>query len=485
MMIVEELLKPNDVLHGARSSYEILNLIGRGGMGAVYRAQRTIDGSVWALKEMRPPPNTPDEEIAENRTLFEQEADLIGKLDHPNLPALADRFAYEGRPVMVMEYVPGQTLEEQIHDTNAPLMEQQALMYGIQLCRVLHYLHTRTPPIIYRDLKPPNIMNTPEGIMKLIDFGVARTYKARKAKDTIAMGSAGYAPPEQYGKGQTDARSDVYALGATLLHLLTNLPPVPLQTPQPGDIRKHNPSVDTDTEKVIIKAMSLDRNKRYASCAEMEQVLLQCLDAPYIDPTANVAPPPIEPPSPDQLVGAAAPAPDADAPPAHAPWAPAAPQPAAPAAPPPVDMPTAVPHQAPQPTGPTCKHCGYVNKSGARFCAGCGTPLFAAPAARLRIRSPRSTWEMRLDDDIPYRIGRRDPSQSHYPELDLAEHDRGIASRHHATIQRANDTYTLTDLGSTNGTLVNGTRLAAFTPQRLQPGDQIKVGEVEMEFRWA
>jgi pSer/pThr/pTyr-binding forkhead associated (FHA) protein len=92
---------------------------------------------------------------------------------------------------------------------------------------------------------------------------------------------------------------------------------------------------------------------------------------------------------------------------------------------------------------------------------------------------------MRLDDDIPYRIGRRDPSQSHYPELDLAEHDRGIASRHHATIQRANDTYTLTDLGSTNGTLVNGTRLAAFTPQRLQPGDQIKVGEVEMEFRWA
>src|ERR671923_52691 len=94
----------------------------------------------------------------------------------------------------------------------------------IYVARVLHSLHTRQPPIIYRDLKPSNIMLTPEGVLKLIDFGVARTYKARKSKDTVAMGSAGYAPPEQYGKGQTDARSDVYALGATLLHLLTNMP---------------------------------------------------------------------------------------------------------------------------------------------------------------------------------------------------------------------------------------------------------------------
>ena len=102
------------------------------------------------------------------------------------------------------------------------------------MARVLAYLHTRQPPIIYRDLKPENVILTPEGIIKFIDFGVARTYKARKAKDTVAIGTYGYAPPEQYGKGQTDARSDIYTLGATLYHLLTNLGPVPLRTPGAG-----------------------------------------------------------------------------------------------------------------------------------------------------------------------------------------------------------------------------------------------------------
>ncbi len=488
-MIVEELLKPNDVLDGTRSAYTILNLVGRGGMGVVYRVKRTADGTTWALKEMRPPPNTPPEEEAENRTLFEQEADLMEKLSHPNIPVLADRFEHDGRPVMVMEFIGGQTLEEQIQETNAPLMEQQALAYGIQLCRVLHYLHTRTPPIIYRDLKPPNIMITLEGIMKLIDFGVARKYKEHKNKDTIAMGSAGYAPPEQYGKGQTDARSDVYALGATLLHLLTGLPPVPLQPPQPGHIRNINPSVDEQTEHVVIKAMSLDRDRRYASCAEMEQALLKCLDAPYVDPTVSAAPPPVVPDQPSAPPPAAAPptpvpVPEASAPPTnreHIP--PAAPPPPTPS-PPTHEAPTVAAPHVPLHQGPACSNCGYVNKSGARFCATCGTSLSAATEPRLLIKSPRSTWEMKIDSDLPCRIGRRDPSQSHYPELDLAEHDRGIASRHHATIQRSDGFYTLTDLGSTNGTLINGERITAFTPQRLRTGDHIKIGEVEIEFRW-
>jgi serine/threonine protein kinase len=448
-MIVEELLKRGDTLRGNYGEYTILNLIGRGGMGVVYKVQRADDGTEWALKEMRPPPNTPDDEVAENRTLFEQEADLMSRLEHPNLPALTDRFLFEGRPVMVMEYVPGQTLEAQMQDTNAPMLKQEVLQYGIQLCRVLDYLHNLKPQIIYRDLKPPNIIITPRGVLKLIDFGVARTYKARKAKDTIAMGSAGYAPPEQYGKGQTDPRSDIYALGATLLHLLTNIPPVPLQPPQAGAIRTMNPSVDEQTEQVIIKAMSLDRAQRYPDCKAMEAALRECLDAPYVDPTAAIKPPPVR----------AAPAP-------------AAPPPAAPA-------------PVPAPAGKVCNNCGYNNKELARFCANCGTPLTSAPQARLRVSSPRSTWEMRIDGDIPCHIGRRDPKQSHYPELDLAEHDRGIASRHHATIQRSDDFFTLTDLGSTNGTYVNGTRIAAFTPQRLHPGDTIKIGEVEIEFRWA
>ncbi len=460
MIALPELLAPDTIVPGMRGQYKILGLIGRGGMGAVYRARRMSDGAIWALKEMRAQADAPAGEAEENRRLFVQEAELLESLHYPNLPVVADRFEYQGRPTMVMEFVPGQTLEDRMREANAPLLEQQVVSYGIQITRVLHYLHTRQPPIIYRDLKPSNIMLTPDGVLKLIDFGVARTHKRGKSKDTVAMGSAGYAPPEQYGKGQTDARSDVYALGATLLHLLTNMPPIPLQTPAPGSIRRLNPSVDDRTEGVIMRAMALDPNVRYRDMAEFEQALATCLDAPYVDPITRAAPPPPV-------------------------------QPATPAIATIVQPPSTVAPQVQQPVvtspalpadGITCNRCGRVNKASARFCAGCGAPLGAPPVARLLITSPRAAWEQKIDR-LPLRIGRRDPRQNHYPELDLAEHDRGIASRNHALIERNGDYYTLTDLGSTNGTLLNGKHLAPRQPQRLRPGDRIKIGEVEMEFR--
>jgi hypothetical protein len=462
MLAQTDLLAPETTVRGARGEYKIMGLIGRGGMGAVYRAQRLGDGTIWALKEMRTPPDAPPDEIMENRRLFEQEAELLERLRHPNLPIVADRFENQGRPVLVMEFVPGQTLVDRVREANAPLLEQQVLGYGIQVAQVLHYLHSQTPPIIYRDLKPSNIMLTPDGVLKLIDFGVARTHKRGKSKDTVAMGSAGYAPPEQYGKGQTDARSDVYALGATLLHLLTNMPPIPLQTPARGSINKLNPSVDDQTEGVITRAMALDPNARFRDAADFEQALRGRLDSPYIDPTARaVPPPPVQPAAPTIPVARIEPQPIAPKPQSVQPLA-SAPAPAA--------------------DGPTCARCGRVNKSAARFCAGCGAPLGPPPVARLLITSPRASWEQKIDR-LPLRIGRRDPRQNHFPELDLAEHDRGIASRNHAIIHRDGDYYTITDLGSTNGTLLNGTALAQRAPQRLRPGDHIKVGEVEIEFR--
>ena len=488
---MQELLAPNDVLRGMAGEYKILNLIGRGGMAAVYRAQRLSDGAIWALKEMRPPADTPPAELEENRKLFAQEAELLRTLHFPNLPVIADYFIHGDRPILVMEFIPGQTLEDRMRDANAPLLEQQVVTYGIQLCRVLTYLHTHNPPIIFRDLKPSNIMLTPDGVLKLIDFGVARTYKKTKSKDTIAMGSAGYAPPEQYGKGQTDARSDIYALGATLLHLLTNLPPVPLQTPAPGSISRINPSVDAVTEQVIIKAMALNRDERYATTAELEQSFVAQLDGPYVDPTTRApAPPPVAPLT--VLGEERPPVPTAPprppialpvAPPTMAPTlAVGGPPPSAPALP--VTQSHATNGAVTEIGGATCPRCGRVNKPGARFCATCGTPLAGPPVARLVVSSPRGSWEMKLDR-LPCRIGRRDPRQNHYPELDLAEYDRGIASRHHATIQRDGDFYTLVDLGSTNGTMLNGVLVPPRQPQRLRQGDRIKIGEVEMEFRYA
>ncbi|HMO57029.1 MAG TPA: protein kinase [Roseiflexaceae bacterium] len=465
-MIHVELLAPGAVLRGQIAEYRILALIGRGGMGAVYRALRLADGTIWALKEMRPQDELPAPELEENRRLFLQEAELLRQLSHPALPVVADLFDHQGRPVLVMEFVPGSTLEDTMHAANAPLLEQTAINYGIQIARVLHYLHTRQPPIIYRDLKPSNIMATPEGVLKLIDFGVARTHKKHQKKDTVAMGSAGYAPAEQYGKGQTDARSDVYALGATLLHLLTNLPPIPLHTPTEGSIRSLNPSVDPATEQVIIRAMHQVPEQRYTDAQTMEQALRQRLNSTYVDPIARATPPPPSVP--------------ASAPPSIETRR----------QPPPPPQPVAVPVVTQPPAaqngagGPACANCGRVNKPAARFCAGCGAPLSAASVApHLKIVSPRGAWEQVIDR-VPLRIGRRDPRRQHYPELDLAEHDRGIASRNHAMINRSGDRFTLTDLGSTNGTQLNGNTIPANQPQRLRSGDRIKIGEVEIEFRW-
>ena len=408
-MITLDTLAPNTVVRGTADTYTIVNLIGRGGMGVVYKANRASDGTIWALKEMRPQGDLAPEELEDSRKLFEREALLLKTLRHPNLPAVAELFTHEGRPTLIMEFIPGQTLEDRVRDANAPLLKKDVVGYGIQLCRVLHYLHSQDPPIIYRDLKPPNIIVTPEGMVKLIDFGVARKFDRSKRKDTIAMGSAGYAPPEQYGKDQTDARSDVYALGATLLHLLTNVPPVPLQTPPPGLISKLNPSADARTEAVIIRAMTLERERRFSSCAEMEKALLACVDGRFDDPTLRIKPAP--------------PVPPVQAPPV----VPTPPRPpvVAPVTPPPSDS-------------TACPTCGRLNKTQARFCATCGTPLTAPPTARLIITSPHRSWELSLTK-LPVRIGRRDPRQNHFPELDLAEYDRGIASRHHATIQRDGD----------------------------------------------
>src|ERR671935_37670 len=152
---------------------------------------------------------------------------------------------------------------------------EDALEYGIQICQVLHFLHTQDPPIIFRDVKPANIMVMPNGQAKLIDFGIARTYKEGKRRDTMSMGTAAYAPFEQFGKGQTDARSDVYSLAATLYHLLTGRPPTPATTPT--GLRDFNPKLSLRTEQVIIRAMSRDMDARPQTAGAMEIELRRCL----------------------------------------------------------------------------------------------------------------------------------------------------------------------------------------------------------------
>jgi len=172
----------------------------------------------------------------------------------------------------VMDFIEGQTLGQLLSQRTAPFTEAEVLDWAGQLCDVLSYLHAQHPPVIFRDLKPDNIMLAPDRRIKLIDFGIARLFKPGQLKDTRRFGTPGFAPPEQYGQGQTDARSDVYALGVTLHHLLTKYDPsiTPFALPK---VRQLNPAVSARTEAAIERAIQLDPTHRLQSAAELKQAV--------------------------------------------------------------------------------------------------------------------------------------------------------------------------------------------------------------------
>ncbi|MBV9231494.1 MAG: serine/threonine protein kinase, partial [Chloroflexi bacterium] len=209
-----------------RQRYRTLCQLGQGGMGAVYKAEDIELGDrIVAVKEMslRALSQQEEEEAAQ---AFKREALLLAGLMHPNLPRIYDHFAEAGRWYLVMDFIEGETLEDYLGKApGGKLPVKEVLEIGIQLCTVLDYLHTRQPAIIFRDLKPSNIMRTPAGQLYLIDFGIARHFKPGQAKDTTAFGSPGYAAPEQYGKTQTTPSADLYSLGALLHEALTGIDP--------------------------------------------------------------------------------------------------------------------------------------------------------------------------------------------------------------------------------------------------------------------
>jgi serine/threonine protein kinase len=268
---VQALLSMGTVLH---ERYRVVRILGKGGMGAVYLVEDTkLYGKLWAMKELLE--RFVDEaDRAESVAQFQHEARILVSLRHPNLPQIVDAFEEGGRHYLVMEYVEGQTLEAMLEQSPVgAFSEEQVLGWAGQICDVLNYLHAHDPPVIFRDLKPANVMVTPEGRVKLIDFGVARLFDPSKGTDTLKMGTVGYAPPEQYaGQGQTTPRSDVYALGATLYELLTGDNP----EAHPfvfAPVRTVNRRVSTQTSLTIDKAVQLDPNDRFPSALTMKAAL--------------------------------------------------------------------------------------------------------------------------------------------------------------------------------------------------------------------
>ena len=249
--------------------YKILNKVGQGGMSVVYLAMNEKANKQWAIKEVRKD-GVKDFEIVKQGLVVE--TDLLKKLSHPSLPSIIDVIEGPDTFLIVMDYIQGNPLSKALEEYGAQPQEY-VIEWAKQLCDVLEYLHTRTPPIIYRDMKPANIMLKPDGNICLIDFGTAREFKEKNLADTTCLGTVGYAAPEQFGgMGQTDARTDIYCLGATLYHLVTGRNPCdPPYEILP--IRQVNPALSSGLERIIQKCTQRNPDDRYQSCAELMYAL--------------------------------------------------------------------------------------------------------------------------------------------------------------------------------------------------------------------
>lgn len=343
--------------------FKIVSVLGEGGMGTVYKVEQVDRPGIFrAVKELLINPNTTDEERKAAIERFDKEIDMLYALKHERIPSLIVSFQERGNYYFVMEFVPGRTLEKILEDARAPLDEERIIKWMMQVCEALTYIHTRTPPIILRDLKPGNVMVSDDDNVHLIDFGIARRFDPNKRTNTENLGTISYASPEHLGSimapgqrrsaqnpgkpVQTDARSDLYSLGATMYHLLTNHEPDPIQTPPQGSILAKNPRLRTvvingkvvcPVEQVIIKAMQQNPAQRFQSAEAMRSALQHCL--PNQGAPATIQIPAI---SPNLTV--IVPAPSASA------------------------------------ASVVCPKCGYRNRPGAKFCKRDGQPLI--PGAR-------------------------------------------------------------------------------------------------------
>ncbi len=277
-------LNAGDILRGR---YRINRIIGQGGMGSIYLADDLrLEGRLCALKEVEHDRTLPEKLLKQARDQFQREATVLARLDHPNLPKVSDFFSIEGRDYLVMDFVPGKDLRTIMNEARRRgefLSEREVLNWASQLADALIYLHSLKPPIVHRDIKPSNLKLTPSGLLKLVDFGLVKILASDEVTITILQGrgTALYTPLEQYGgdTGHTDARTDIYAFGSTLYHLLTGHPPAEARELflHPENLvppRQYNPNISLRTERAVLWAMSLHPDERPPDVEAFRQALL-------------------------------------------------------------------------------------------------------------------------------------------------------------------------------------------------------------------
>jgi len=445
-------LDPASVLN---NRYEIVRRIGGGGMGAVYLAKdRNLGDAPRAVKEMveaHLDPTQHEKAIGD----FKRESLLLTSLEHPSIPTIYDYFYDEplGRFYLVMKFISGGDLASRLRTAPGGRIDERTVAdWGMQTADVLEYLHSRPKPIIYRDLKPANLMiDGNSGRVMLIDFGIARWVK-REEKGVTAVGTMGYAPPELFG-GRVEPRSDVYSLGATLFHLLTGSDPQdnPLlifdfqKNPRPRQIA---PSISTEMEQILMRSVEYKPEDRFPSAGAMRDALashLEKLMAGQVSyGTASM-----------QIGGET------------------------------VQVQTVY-----------CGFCGGRIAADDIFCAHCGarqpmagvgssaTIRAARPTAKLVVAGTTeldASFVLQKDNNL---LGRTDPHSNVFPEIDLSRFDPETkVSRRHARIWREGETFLVEDLGSVNGTVINDSvRLAPRQPRVLDSGDKLRLGETTLHF---
>ncbi|MDF2523221.1 MAG: hypothetical protein K0R31_862, partial [Clostridiales bacterium] len=244
--------------------YRIIKVLGKGGMSTVYLAENIKLGNLWAIKEI-------NKNINPNINIL-VEPNILKRLNHPCLPRIFDIIEDDENIYTIVDYIEGTPLDKEILNSRK-FPEEKVIDWAKQICNVLQYLHSFKPnPIIYRDMKPSNIMLTPEGKIKLIDFGIAREFKQGCDSDTIYIGTRGYAAPEQYGSGQSNVSTDIYGLGVTLYHLLTGKsphePPYEIKA-----VRQFDAGLSEQIETILLKCTKQDPEERYQSVIELLQDL--------------------------------------------------------------------------------------------------------------------------------------------------------------------------------------------------------------------
>jgi len=429
--------------------YKIIKRIGGGGMGSVYMAEdRNLANRTVAVKEMI---EMFADEGARVKAIedFKRESELLARLEHPSIPTIYDYFfdSTRGRYYLVMRYIDGGDLAAHQRASGGKVEEALVAKWSVDICDVLDYIHSQSPPIIYRDLKPANVMlDSRSSRIMLVDFGIAR-FVAPSQKGVTAIGTMGYAPPELFS-GNVEPSSDIYSLGATMFHLLTGVDPQdnPLlifdfaKNPKPRQI---NPEITVQMEQLICRAVEYKPESRFPSASVFKQALEEHLVDLKVGRRGELPADVL-----DTQIG---------------------------------ERPTVASGAS------VCYHCARELAPGDIFCAYCGQrqPTRERATAKLIVLGTKEmNAQFSINTEGENLIGRLDPNRGIRPEVDLSKYDPAArVSRRHAKIVAQGSQFYIEDLGSANGTFINGQhRLTPKKPHALVSGDELKLGETTLKF---